>query len=399
MSWYRTGTVSVTNGSAVVTGSGTAWIQPVRIGDAFQGPDGRVYEITQVTSNTSLTISPAYLGSTGAGQAYAIQPTRGVTIDFNNNAVALLAQVQSYIDGALAGRFPNGTAALPALSFAAQTNTGLYRITTSVLGLSVNGVERARFTTAGMQLNGLLSGTAVTQSSTDTTAGRIPTTGWLGLGDSLSPAAAPANGIQALPSGSHFGHAQGNRPADTPLTTQGAGLVAGLAENIRFEMWSSPQVGANKDRTFFRTFASGGETNSWRELFHTGNTTVDANGFIKTASPIVRLFADHTEEPVEPVGAEFERMGVGEYRLTGVEPLADSGWRIEVPQDHNGNRLVFVDTDYDAAARTLTITTTAPAWDNHAGVWAAGAPRDIPEGRWVDLRFCRVPGADGEDAA
>ena len=68
---------------------------------------------------------------------------------------------------------PNGTTAIPALAFADQPNTGLSRPAASVLALSTNGSERARVTNAGLQVAGLLTGTAVTQSPTDTTPGRL----------------------------------------------------------------------------------------------------------------------------------------------------------------------------------------------------------------------------------
>ena len=35
MSWYRTGRVTVTNGSKTVTGVGTLWTTAVNVGDAF----------------------------------------------------------------------------------------------------------------------------------------------------------------------------------------------------------------------------------------------------------------------------------------------------------------------------------------------------------------------------
>lgn len=71
--WYRTGTVSVSNGSTTVTGNLTAWLMAAKVGDAFDGPDGKRYEITAVTSNTAIEILPAYAGSTASGQSYAIE--------------------------------------------------------------------------------------------------------------------------------------------------------------------------------------------------------------------------------------------------------------------------------------------------------------------------------------
>lgn len=76
MAWYRNGTISVTNGSAVVTGSGTLWVDAgvLNSGDITAGPDGNLYEILSIQSNTALTLASNYLGSTASGQSYAIMP-------------------------------------------------------------------------------------------------------------------------------------------------------------------------------------------------------------------------------------------------------------------------------------------------------------------------------------
>ncbi|HAC48379.1 MAG TPA: phage tail protein, partial [Sulfitobacter sp.] len=106
--------------------------------------------------------------------------------------------------------------------------------------------------------------------------------------------------------------------------------------------------------------------------------------FIKEASPIVRLFHDSSEEPAVPLAARFERIGLGHYRMRDVPPLASKGWQIEVPQDANGNRLVYVHCSYDAGMAALDVRTREVIWQDG---WAGGAPCDIPVGRWVDLRF------------
>lgn len=76
MAWYKTGTVSVTNGNAVVYGSGTLWVDAgvLNPGDIWTGPDGKLYEVLNFQSNTELTLVSSYLGSTASGQAYAIMP-------------------------------------------------------------------------------------------------------------------------------------------------------------------------------------------------------------------------------------------------------------------------------------------------------------------------------------
>jgi len=73
MSQYRTGTVSVTNGSATVTGSGTSWLTNVEAGDLFKvKSENVIYTIASVNSNTQLTLSTNYAGSTASGLEYQI---------------------------------------------------------------------------------------------------------------------------------------------------------------------------------------------------------------------------------------------------------------------------------------------------------------------------------------
>lgn len=91
MAWISTGTVSVTNGSAAVTGSGTSWAGTVQAGWAFIGPDGEVYEISEVGSATEITLAIAFNGSTASGQAYTIMPTLSLRNDLAESFQALRA--------------------------------------------------------------------------------------------------------------------------------------------------------------------------------------------------------------------------------------------------------------------------------------------------------------------
>ena len=59
MAWYRAGSVTVTQGSAVVTGAGTDFVSNTSVGEAFLGADGRVYEIVQVVSATQIVLGAA----------------------------------------------------------------------------------------------------------------------------------------------------------------------------------------------------------------------------------------------------------------------------------------------------------------------------------------------------
>lgn len=142
MSWYKTGTVAINNGSTTVTGTGTAWVDNVDVGEGILLPDGRTYEITGVVSNTSLTIGRAYLGSNTSGQAYEIQPFRGRIAGLTARANSLLDTFQAVRDGIGAGLFPDGSAATPAFRFASDQDTGIYRAGNNLLGISTGGVGR-----------------------------------------------------------------------------------------------------------------------------------------------------------------------------------------------------------------------------------------------------------------
>ena len=72
--WYRTGTLSVTNGSATVTGSSTGWNTTVRAGDFLFVGSSQPVEVGAVVSNTQLTLVNTWAGATASGQSYAVAP-------------------------------------------------------------------------------------------------------------------------------------------------------------------------------------------------------------------------------------------------------------------------------------------------------------------------------------
>ncbi|GEM_PF-4042039 len=98
--WHRVGTITVTKGSKTVAGAGgTSWVENIRVGDALQGPDGRYYEVTNVASDTELSIEPAYMGNTASGQWYQILSILGQQKRLADRAAELVGAV-----GLLPGR-------------------------------------------------------------------------------------------------------------------------------------------------------------------------------------------------------------------------------------------------------------------------------------------------------
>lgn len=150
MAWYRTGTVSVTNGSTTVTGAGTSFVSNVANGEGFLGPDGKIYEIAEVVSATQLTLAAAYTGSTAGGQAYAILPTQSALADLAGAAAELVNSFAAVRDGAGQGLFSDGAPASPGIRFANDQDTGLFRPTANNIGVSTGGVDRMRLTATGL---------------------------------------------------------------------------------------------------------------------------------------------------------------------------------------------------------------------------------------------------------
>ena len=138
-------------------------------------------------------------------------------------------------------------------------------------------------------------------------------------------------------------------------------------------------------------FSGWGATITYRS---TRNTTVDSNGFIKNASPIVQLFADKIEPNEEALKHEplFEKVDIGHYLLKNTEGFSDNGWYIEMPKDANGNVLVAVQYQ-QLEDNTIEVKTFAKKFDEETGdiVPNLEKPRDIPAGRWIDIRLKALP--------
>ena len=165
---------------------------------------------------------------------------------------------------------------------------------------------------------------------------------------------------------------------------------SGLSQ-ILFGLNSSNQVG-------FRTWDA---TNGWaphgyRSFYHTGNVIKDGNGFLKGASPVIRLFANTVElnNEARQQNIEFEKLSVGDYLIKGSSGFAQDGWYIETPKDANGNVLVAV--VYKQLENGDISVKTYDYMLNKKGRIVADTetPLDIPENRWIDIRLQELPQPD-----
>ncbi|RSU90322.1 hypothetical protein CA228_21990, partial [Sphingomonas koreensis] len=144
MAWYSDGTIAVTGGSAAVVGTGTAFVENVKAGDALRGPDERLYQVASVASATSLTLTRNYAGATAAGQSYEIMPLQDAMAVLARNVAELIEDYQDIADNAGQGMFGDGTVGTPGMRFANDQDTGMWRPSANAIAWSTGGVERMR---------------------------------------------------------------------------------------------------------------------------------------------------------------------------------------------------------------------------------------------------------------
>lgn len=523
--WYRTGKINVTLNSAVVTGAGTVWADAkngVMPGMILVAPDNKLYEVKQVGSNTSLTLSSNYTGATASGQVYAIITTyEGDITQFSARFSALLTYFQGSrselidvltSDGDVKLTKDDGTtitvSSYPKLingideriistlwsktRYAMPTQaagTGWYRlgtVTTDQHGDTIvfefhgaagyngdaqqAGHQRLIFRYGNRAVNTNVAGAA---SLTMFTTGSRPmvinaamlenprntfdiyiqlnsfvTSATYMTVDSRSPgqlakvnillqktASDPVgtmgfieykipmwNAKESMPdynvvaSASLKGFGIGPQHKDDLFSLENVSSInrftassinvpgATLGSCIAMPMDGGPSCGylAITSGRGLWVGSSNIVTNKtilWNRVWSEINTTIDSNGFIKKASPIVKLFGDGTAElNGESQGVTTERISAGVYRISGTLGLnADAEWGgaeggIEIPLDINKRAKIWVDykvlANGDIELRTYHREhQSGPTFARNIieGV-SDGDPIDIPDDRWVDLR-------------
>jgi hypothetical protein len=171
MAWYKTGTITVTNGSTTVTGSGTQWIANAGVGEALYAPDGRLYEITNIASDTSITITPAYLGANASAQSYTFVPSQSYIRDLAAQAADLVNNYSTIANNAGVGKFGDGTVSAPGIRYSDDLDTGFFRSASNEVTFVAGGVAIFKYNSSGVTFTtgGTLVGTTSTQTLTNKT--------------------------------------------------------------------------------------------------------------------------------------------------------------------------------------------------------------------------------------
>lgn len=255
--------------------------------------------------------------------------------------------------------------------------------------LQANDDEIYNYLGDGTNLNKL--GTAAFKN-TGTQAGNVMEVGAFGLGLTVnSPYIGPTTDLSNLPNGL-YGLEQGGHSGILVRQT-------GYTGQTRLGIIGFPSDATTSAPFYYRLNLANGTTlqqsQAYRHTFYTTqNTTVDSNGFIKAASPIVKLFADKIESNNEAQLQDiaFEKQGVGDYLIKGSSGFAPDGWYIETPKDANGNVLFSV--IYTTLENgDISVKTYKKKFDFETVSIVADLdnPVDITENRWIDLRLQELP--------
>lgn len=172
--------------SVKVSADGSAWAEALRIGAATG--EARLFQPLRIADGAAA--GPG-LRFDADGDTGMFRPGPDL-VALVAGGVARLTAGAAAVETGVPLRAPPGTAAAPAIGFAADPDTGLFRHAENQIGLATGGVQRALLGNAGLTLDVPLSGTATTQGPTDATENRVPrlrsTGGIFGLGGLDAPA-------------------------------------------------------------------------------------------------------------------------------------------------------------------------------------------------------------------
>lgn len=130
------------------------------------------------------------------------------------------------------------------------------------------------------------------------------------------------------------------------------------------------------------------------KIYTDKNTTI-VNGSLKPSSPVVKIHTDSLElnDDAKRMGVTLNKRGVGDYLLQNTTGLRnDGGWRIELPQDVNGNPYFAVEYN-ELENNNIEVKTYKRIFDMSTFMFVPDfdSPVDIKEGTSIAIRFNDLP--------
>ena len=452
---YTTGTVSTVSGSTIVSGTGTKWTvnnPAIRSGTIILIKNGNanfIYMVDRVNSDTELVISqPATF--TVKNTSYSINLTEPNSYSDANNRMTAIASDTTYflramdqwmmnngvvtvelsngqkvtldsikkMQGDIANKFDkSGGEVTGAIriknggvfrinnnentsdSYILTNNDGTTQIGNAYSGIEI-GSEKLKFKNNDVIVNKDIGSSAyknIARHAVLPENGDVAVQGYADYRKVVGWA-----NVHNFPVGITAGIARGEQagkpehPIVSMITVRGWIDDSGIAASSQIYITPNGRMGFRypkynaTDKLYYLTSV---------DSYSTSNTTVDSNGFIKKASPIININPDGTfTTNDESEGATVTRVAQGEYLIEGVLGFnSDAGWGgvdggIEIPLDVNKQPLIWVDSkvmeDGSILVRTYHRThPNAPEFaNNKIDGYKDGDPIDIPDGRFISVR-------------
>ncbi|HDR2843197.1 TPA: phage tail protein [Enterobacter sichuanensis] len=405
---YNTGTIAVNGNTA--TGTGTNWTAPasqVRAGQTIivMSNPVQMFQISAVNSATSMTVTPAASPAL-SGQKYGILVSDNISVDGLAQAISQLIKEYDENIGAWETFATtsanqsitvtiNGTpVTIPGIGKLAQKGSnGALAVADGGTGATTAEGSRANLGLGSSALKNLQSTTE------DKTTGAVLQVGSFGLG--AEAPVIPANDANQITGYNGFVSGAG-APGTNWVNVYGPMLVMRRISAVAQVQVNA--VGGLASRYGLVTDMTVNNGGAWCVHWHNRNTTVDSNGFIKRASPIVKLFSDGGYETNdESEGCTVRRIETGQYLIEGCHGLnAEAIWGgvdggFEIPSDRNKQPLVWLDYEVNADGSVLVKTyhrahPEAPTFArNELQGISDGDPVDIPRDQFVSVRV-EMPG-------
>ena len=428
------GTLTLNNNSAAVVGNGTAFTTEVAAGDFIVVTVGGVpytLPIKSVESGTALTLVSNFTGPTQSGAAWSAVPR----VALNMVTAALVTQSAEALRGLNYDKqnwqqffTADGDVTMTLPDTSQTTGPSAKKLINSVsnkadktdLDKKADKTALDDYAKKGANsditsLSGLTTPLSVTQGGT---GGNSPESARQSLAATTNRQLTDGSGgswYAAFTSRRDFamfswGDTSNIGPWDAPAKYSTVNFFPSTADSIGTALASS----WGTDNEYYLNSKRSDKTSyerwkGWSRLWHSRNTTVDSNGFIKRASPVVKVFSDgQYETNEESEGCVVARLSAGEYLISGCTGLnADAAWGgvdggFEIPVDRNKQPRIWLDYTVNADGTVLIKTyhrvhVSSPLFaqnrigntDEH-GVFTEtvtdGEPVDIPTDAFVSVR-------------